>query len=266
MGGCVCTTFRTNDLKTRWQAAFIRQWTTLNFGSIFELFGILFFISFLQSKHVLKVWDRVPTFTWDSGDISVLNSFITFPFPQRAKITDTCIETHSVISSETLVATRGTWAVKSNSSSSIMEQRCYRTSDPFRQNEFTSVLLLSWQMLGPLSVLNTKRCPTLSCSVVLFCSRHMGSVRNKVSPRSLKAAEIAAGDLLWSIIHISIHVRCVKHWSPCVMETGKALWQCPALFYRSSCHAGGCGALYNLMSLVQVNPKQYTPLLLFSRS
>lgn len=41
---------------------------------------------------------------------------------------------------------------------------------------------------------------------------------------------------------------------------------CPALFYRSSCHAGGCGALYNLMSLVQVNPKQYTSPVLFSRS
>ncbi|XP_053531187.1 MICAL-like protein 2a isoform X4 [Ictalurus punctatus] len=34
----------------------------------------------------------------------------------------------------------------------------------------------------------------------------------------------------------------------------------------SSCHAGGCGALYNLMSLVQVNPKQYTSPVLFSRS
>lgn len=107
------------------------------------------------------------------------------------------------------------------------------------------------------------------CTVALSCSQHMASVLNNVSLCSLKALQIEAGDLFWSIIHIIVRGRRAKHWGLCVMETGKVLGssaEFPALFYRSSCHAGGCGALYNLMSPVQVDPKQYTSLLLCSRS
>lgn len=135
-----------------------------------------------------------------------------------------------MICSETLVATGGTWAVKNNSSSSIINQCCYRTSDPFRQDELTAVLLLSWQMLGPLYVLNTKTCPARYCAVALFCPHRMGSVLNKAF---LKALKTLAGDLFWSITHIIVHVRCVKHSSRCVMETGKLFRSstvCPALF------------------------------------
>lgn len=105
-----------------------------------------------------------------SWDVCILESFISFLRPQRAQFTGPYSETRSTICPETPVAAWGTWAVRNNSSSFIMEQCSYRTSDPFRQDELTSVLLLSLQMLGPLYILNTKPCPGYGFSPREGCS------------------------------------------------------------------------------------------------